>query len=137
MRWWKQISVTDAQQETAGSLMPFRFTKENCPENFVTWFRENFFGDLKWRDTSWREYQLEEASINISVNIMGENLGQREMRVTHASRRNQNHNAPTTYLDFDHITREYLQENDMTDKYIVFNKDSNGYFSLTIQKDAP
>lgn len=117
--------------------MPVRFTSENCPGNFVTWFRNEFFKELKWRDTTWRQYQLEEADATISVNIRGEDLGQRTMRLTHAERRHKHNSAPTTYLDFDAVTKEYLHDNDMTGKYIIFLKELDGNFKLIIQDNAP
>jgi hypothetical protein len=75
MSWFKKLSQSDAQQKTEGGLMPFRFTSENCPGDFVTWFREEYFGELEWKEKTWRSYQLEEADINIFVNILGEDLG--------------------------------------------------------------
>ncbi|MDR1839285.1 MAG: hypothetical protein LBQ93_06875 [Treponema sp.] len=138
MQWSKKLSRTDAQQETRGGLMPFRFTHENCPGNFVTWFREDFFDELDWKDTTWRDYQQEEADIAISVNIQGEDLGQRTMKLTHAERRNKNNNAPATHLNFDEVTREYLQDNDMTGKEIKISKDDlTGGFELVIQDSEP
>jgi hypothetical protein len=137
MLWWKKLSQSDARQQTEGGLMPFRFTSENCPGNFVKWFREEFFNELEWNDTIQKNSRLEEADISISVNIMGEDLGQRTMKVTHAEHRHANHNAPTTHMNFDSETAEYLQNHNMTDKYIIFSKDLAGNFNLAIQEDAP
>jgi hypothetical protein len=69
MQWWKQLSLSDARQETGGGFMPFRFTSENCPGNFVTWFREVFFSDLEWGYTIQRGRRIEEAQIGIFVII--------------------------------------------------------------------
>jgi hypothetical protein len=135
--WWKKLSRSDARQETGGSLMPFRFTKENCPGDFTTWFREVFFKELKWNNTTRRDSRFEEADVIISVIIMGRNLGQRLMRLTHAECRHGNHSAPATHLDFDLETKEYLRSNNMTDKYIIFSKDLAGGFQLVIQDNAP
>jgi hypothetical protein len=137
MLWWKRLSQSDARQETEGGLMPFRFTRENCPGNFVTWFREEFFKELNWRETIRSDYQIEEADVVISVNIGGEDLGQRVMRLTHAERRHKNNRAPATHLDFDAVTKEYLHNNDMTSKHIIFSKELNGGFKLVIQENAP
>ena len=137
MQWWKILSQSDARQETQGSLMPFRFTSENCPGNFITWFREVFFSELDWRDTVWRNYQFEEADLTVDVNIMGEYLGQRTMRLTHAERRYKNNGAPTTHLDYDTLTKEYLHDNDMSGKYIVFSKGLTGDFKFIIQDIKP
>jgi hypothetical protein len=135
--WWKKLSQSDARQETRGGLMPFRFTGENCPGDFRTWFRKEFFQELDWRDTTWRDYEREEADIIMSVNIMGNDLGQRTMKLTHDERRQKNHSAPTTHLGFDQETREYLQNHNMTGKRIIFSKDSAGGFELAIQDDTP
>jgi hypothetical protein len=59
------------------------------------------------------------------------------MKLTHALRRNNNNNAPTTHLNFDEITREYLQDNDTTNKYIFFYKGLAGDFHLVIQDTKP
>jgi hypothetical protein len=134
--WYKKLSRSDAQRETGGSLMPFRFTSENCPGDFKTWFREIFFGELAWGKIPRGNSSFEEAPITISVNIMGRNFGPRVMRLTHAGYRPENHNAPATHLDFDQETKEYLRGNDMTGKYIIFSKDLTG-FQLVIQDTAP
>ena len=135
MRWYKKLSRSDAQQKTKGNPMPFRFTYENCPGNFVTWFREEFFNNLDWKDTPQQE---EEAYITISVTIQGEDLGQRVMRLTHAEQRRINHNAPATHLSFDEVTRRYLQDNNMTGRWIIFSKDDlTGSFKLVIQDVKP
>jgi hypothetical protein len=134
--WWKRLSRSDAQQETGGSLMPFRFTRENCPGDFRTWFREIFFKELAWGKTTRGNSSFEEADIIISVIITGLNFGPRHMRLTHAEYRPENHNAPATHLDFDSETKEYLRGNDMTGKYIIFSKDLTG-FQLVIQDNAP
>ena len=137
MQWSKKMSKSDAQQETKGSLMPFRFTQENCPGNFLTWFREEFFHELEWKDNTNRKQQSEEADITLSVCIQGENLGQRKMKLTHAESRIKNHCAPSTHLSFDKVTKKYLQENDMTGKQIVFSKDLAGCFNLEIEDAEP
>ena len=79
MQWSKKLSQSDAQQKTEGSLMPFRFTNEDCPGDFVTWFRDEFFSNLEWKDKTWGKYQSEEAVVPIHVCIQGEDLGQRDM----------------------------------------------------------
>jgi hypothetical protein len=137
MQWWKRLSQSDARQETTGGLMPFRFTKENCPGDFTTWFREDFFGELDWENTAWRDHEREEAAITISVNIMGDDLGQKVMTLTHAEYRHENHNAPATHLDFDPETKKNLQVHNTVGKYIVFSKDLTGNFKLVIQDEAP
>jgi hypothetical protein len=137
MLWWKRLSQSDARQETEGGLMPFRFTSENCPGDFVTWFREVFFRELEWHTTTRGENLFEEADINISVSIMGRDLGQKVMRLTHATRRHQNNSAPSTHLDFDPMTKEYLHNNDMTGKCIIFSKGLTSNFNLAIQDDVP
>ena len=137
MQWWKKLSLSDARQKTGGGLMPFRFTSENCPGNFVTWFKDVFFGELEWGGAIQMGRQIEEAHIGISVNIDGEDLGQRIMRVTHDEQRNKNNGAPTTHLNFDEATNEYLRSNDMTGKYIVFSKGLAGDFHLIIQDEPP
>ena len=138
MEWSKKLSKSDAQQETRGGLMPFRFTQENCPGDQTTWFREVLFNDADWKDKTWGKYQLEEADIKMSVSIQGEDLGQRDMILTHAERRSKNHNAPATHLNFDEVTKEYLQDNDMTGKEITISKDAlTGGFELVIQDSEP
>lgn len=137
MQWWKRLSLSDARQETEGGFMPFRFTGENCAGNYETWFRDEFFKELKWQYKTERGYKLEEACVTMSVNIMGKDFGQRYMKLTHAEYRYRNNHAPTTHMDFDKELKEYLHDNDMTGKYIVFSKELTGSFNLIIQNDAP
>jgi len=137
MKWSKKMSPSDAQQETKGSLMPFRFTQENCPGDLNTWFRDKFFNGLEWKDKTRRNTQIEEADIKISVRIQGKDLGQRDMRLTHTESRKKNHNAPSTHLIFDKVTRKYLKDNDTTGEQIVFTKDLAGLFNLDIGDNEP
>jgi len=134
MQWYKKLSKSDAQQKTKGSPMPFRFTHENCPGNFITWFREVFFYGLDWKNAP----NHEEADITMSVIIQGEDLGQRVMKLTHTEQRRINHSAPSTHLSFDEDTKRYLQDNNMTGKWIVFSRDDlTGSFKLIIQDIKP
>jgi hypothetical protein len=137
VRWWKRLSQSDARQKTEGGLMPFRFTSENCPDNFVTWFRNVFFSELEWRNTIQKGSCLQESDISMSVEIMGENLGQKVMRLTHDEDRHQNHGAPTTHLNFDSETARYLQDHNMAGRCIIFSRDLTGNFELVIQDDTP
>ena len=137
MQWWKKLSLSDARQETQGGPMPFRFTSENCPGDYITWFRYTFFQELAWNNITQGDHQIEEAHVNISVNIDGENLGLRTMRVTHDEQRQINKRAPATHMNFDEETAEYLKHHDMTGNYIIFSKDSTGGFDLIIQEDTP
>jgi len=104
--WEKELTASDAQQDTNGSKMPFlRFTKGNRTENHTTWFRNNFFGNLNWINRG----NVEEAAILVNVVIGGQNMGQREMRLDHKPARAINHSAPTTHLHYDHQTRAELE----------------------------
>lgn len=84
--WKKKLSKSDAQEKTRGGNMPFlRLTKGNLKDaDYKKWFREIFFGSLSWsKERNRKGEQKEIAEVEISVNIMNEDLGRQKMIVEH------------------------------------------------------
>jgi hypothetical protein len=134
MQWHKILTDSDAQQDTLGAKMPFlRFTKENIFDDHRTWFREVFFANLRWipnKDKDGRDY--EEASINVHVIILKNDIGVRQMHLDHKPHRANNHGAPTTHLHYDEKTRRALEKQSLTGHQIIVEKNLQGTFSLSV-----
>lgn len=125
LTWQKDLSMSDAQQDTQGARMRFlRLTKADLSDDHRTWFREVFFGALEWARIGGEE----EAHVILDVTICGQHLGKRTMRLDHAPRRSQNHAAPPTHLHFDHVTRAALESQDLSGHPIRLRKDGKDYF---------
>lgn len=84
LQWSKNLSLTDAQQETKGRLVPYlRFTKSNHHEDTQKWFREVFFKEAAWKKGYFGKHAVEEASVKFRVSIQGKYRGERIMKLTH------------------------------------------------------
>jgi hypothetical protein len=133
IKWRKTLSKSDAQQETHGAKMPFlRFTKGSITGNHTTWFRDEFFADAIWATVTKHGHQVEETKIKIHVNLDGDDLGDRTMRIDHDPSRTGNHNAPTTHLHYDSKTRLALESVDLSGHTVVVERDDDGKYHLTV-----
>lgn len=131
--WSKKLTKSDAQQDTMGAKMPFlRFTKQKIPYNHKTWFRNEFFGKLTWKQSVSRFGKpIEEVKVPFHVVILGKDLGTREMLVDHAPSRAENHSAPTTHLHYDNVTRQALESQNL-DGHSIVVECADGIYSLTV-----
>ncbi len=132
--WSKQLTDSDAQQDTEGSKMPFlRFTQGSITEDYKTWFRSVFFANIAWSPaTSRNGHRIEKAQINIHVVILGQDKGIRTMSIDHDPARAANHSAPTTHLHYDNVTRRELESQNLSARSVVV-KNENGVYSLVVQ----
>lgn len=132
--WDKELTDSDAQQVTRGARMTFlRFTKGDHPIDHTTWFRDVFFADAEWQDsTSNLGHPTEKAKVNIHVVILGQDLGTCLMYIDHDPLRAENHNAPTTHLHYDDATRRALESQNLTGHTITVEC-ADGAYSLTVE----
>ena len=138
MLWWKKLSKTDAQQATSGRIVPYlRLTKSKSPYDTQSWFRNSLFVDLTWKAGFFGKHPVEEAKVDIFVEVDGKSLGSQSMLLTHDGNRQYNNNTPNTWIHFNHTTQSYLASNNQTGRIAVVTKDTAGKFHFTIQSEIP
>ena len=75
--WWKNLSTTDAQQQTTGGLVPYlRLTSSSLATgNFQTWFRQSFFSCCSWHPGYFNNKPVEEAYVDPAASINSNHVG--------------------------------------------------------------
>jgi hypothetical protein len=133
--WWKNLSTTDAQQQTTGGLVPYlRLTSSSLATgNFQTWFRQTFFNCCSWHPGYFNNKPVEEAYVDFQVIIQGQSIGNITFTVTHDSSRQYNNNAPNTWLHWPPQMAAILQGTNYAGCRIVLSRNSANAFSLEIQ----
>lgn len=138
MSWWKKLSTTDAQQATSGRIVPYlRLTKSKSPYDTQSWFRNTLFSDLTWQAGFFGKHPVEEAKVDILVEVDGQQLGERTMLLTHDDGRQYNNNTPNTWVHFDSATQNYLASNNQTGQIAIIFKDTKGGFHFVVQSEIP
>lgn len=135
LTWQKNLSKTDAQQETTGGLVPYlRLTSGSLTsEDFQSWFRQELFSNAAWGAGEFNKKPVEEAHIPFRVTVHGLNLGPILFKVTHDDTRQNSHNAPNTWLHWPDSMASLLQNNDFSGRPVVLTRDDSGAFALEIQ----
>ena len=128
--WSKKMSVSDAQQPTRGSKMPFRFTRGDQGRD-TSWFRDVLFADIDWVSSpDWKEF----AVVTLDVTVLGKHLGKRKMRLDNNRGRSTNNSAPHTHLSWDDELRRYLEKEDTTGCTVTVERTDSDEFVLTISQ---
>lgn len=133
--WSKNLSTTDAQQQTTGGIVPYlRLTSGNLVSgNFQTWFRQTFFNGCTWQHGSFNNKPVEEAQVFFDVTIKGQKIGSIPFMVTHDISRENNHNAPNTWLHWPNQMAIILQGTNYAGRPIVLSRSATNAFTLEIQ----
>ena len=134
LTWSKTLSTTDAQQPTAGGIVPYlRLTSSGLTTgNFQTWFRQTFFSCCSWGLGSFNNKPVEETYVPFDVVIQGNAIGTIQFLVTHDTSRQYNHNAPNTWLHWHPQFSSLLQANNYAGCDITLTRNSNNSFCLDI-----
>ncbi len=133
--WTKKMSLTDAQKETSGGIVPYlRLTKSSLKEeDFQTWFRTKFFKNLTWVNQPFgREVNVEQSKVIFAVTFSGTIIGDIPFKVTHGSDRWEKHNTPNTWIHWPPKMQELLELNDMSGESIVLERTSDGLFYMAL-----
>lgn len=135
LTWQKNLSTTDAQQPTSGSLVPYlRLTSGSLTTGgFQTWFRQTFFDNVPWKAGHFNKKPVEEAHVPFDVTIAGVSLGPVLFTVTHDDTRQDSHNAPNTWLHWPDKVASILENNNYSARPVILTRDDTGAFSLEIQ----
>lgn len=133
--WGKNLSTTDAQQQTTGGIVPYlRLTSGNLANgNFQTWFRQTFFNGCAWQAGSFNNKPVEEAQVFFDVTIQGQQLGSIPFIVTHDNSRQYNNNAPNTWLHWPNQMAAILQSTSYAGRPILLSRRNTNVFTLEIQ----
>lgn len=133
--WSKKLSTTDAQQQTTGGIVPYlRLTSGNLPRgSFQTWFRNVFFGNCSWSPSYFNNKPVQEAKVIFTVSIKGSSKGNIAFIVTHDDTRQDNHNAPNTWLHWPNQMATYLQATNLAGHRITLSRDNANAFNLDIR----
>jgi len=134
LTWSKNLSQTDAQQPTTGGLVQYlRLVSGSLSsEDFQTWFRDTFFSGAAWTAGNFHNKPVEEAYIPFQVTVGGMKLGVQTMKVTHDDTRQNNNNAPNTWIHWNDQMESLLQLNDLSGKTITLTRQDDGTFNLDI-----
>jgi hypothetical protein len=133
LTWWKKLSVTDAQRPTSGRLVPYlRFTKAQNPQNTQTWFRNVFFAGANWVNGHFGRHPVEQTDIDFHVSILGQDMGVRSMMVTHDDTRQDNNNAPNTWLHYDDDTLADFHAQNLAHRVVRVSRSDEGVYSFAI-----
>ena len=133
--WSKVLTKSDAQEETSGAKMPFlRFTKEKNSFDHTTWFRDVFFKKAPWEHSDSERLNKEEAKIPVYVVILGNEKGERWMKLDHVPSRAKNNGAPTTHLHYDDDTKRELEMLELSG-HTVEMTEAEGRYRLEIKSD--
>lgn len=132
--WWKKLSTTDAQQQTTGGIVPYlRLTSGNLARgHFQTWFRQTFFNVCSWKPGYFNNKAVEEAQVSFVVTIQGQAIGSIIFTVTHDISRQNNNNAPNTWLHWPNKMAAILQGNNYSGRRITLSRDNENVFLLEI-----
>jgi hypothetical protein len=135
LTWQKNLSVTDAQQPTSGSIVPYlRLTSGSLATgDFQTWFRQQFFSNVAWQAGQLNQKAVEAAYVPFTVTVQGIALGTVLFQVSHDDTREQSNNAPNTWLHWPDSVRTILTNNNFAGRPVVLTRDNAGLFSLEIQ----
>lgn len=135
LTWTKNLSQTDAQQETTGGLVPYlRLTKSSLTdEDFQTWFRSEFFAGAAWVPSYFGKEAVESATIPFQVSVNGINLGAQIFEITHGENRQTKHSTPNTWLHWNAQLAAMLQLNDFTGWPVTLTRETSGVYRLDIQ----
>jgi len=137
LRWFKQLPKADAQQNAGNQTGNLRLTQAGHDIDWLSFFREDFFGDADWRvDRDHAGNPKEVAFVEFDVVFHDEPLGQQVLRVAHAPHRESGQHNHATALHWDDLNAR-LRQSDYTGSWVVLERLQGGSFRLRIQPDEP
>ena len=136
-RWSKTLTKSDARVKTGGRKFGFlRLARAGHRINHLTWFRQEFFVE-EWETTVERNGGVvEETIVRFGVEVLGEGIGDLDLRVTHAEWRGEKDGAATTRLHWGSDLTDLLDKADLSESWVVLERRDREY-TLRIQEDAP
>lgn len=139
LRWAKMLKGSDAQQVPAGTnpTGKLRLGQAGFPIEQETYFRETFFGDLAWVQSERRGVAYEEVHVPFRVSRHGGPWVPMTLRVDHAPHRVAEQNNVPTVLSWGSELGSWLREHSQVGNWVVFEKDVNGDYWLSVRAAKP
>lgn len=138
-RWFKRLDKSGAQQPPSARTNVtgvLRLTKSAFPIDWRTYFRQQFFGAVKWQRTRVSGLPADEALVPFEVTIDGRYLGTHALNVSHAPHREAGQANVPTVLHWDDLMPE-LRSHNYAGYWVVLARTDDGRYQLSIQKEQP
>lgn len=132
-RWYKQLSRADAQHLASGNHTEhMTLVQAGHDIDQRTYFRDHFFGDMRWRQVPKRgRGTKEEAQANFEVIVSGARLGVFRLAIDHIPSLESGQGNRATVLRWQEL-KEHLRTIDHTGEYATLERDSLGGCRLII-----
>lgn len=142
---WKKINIprSIAQQVLEGTairgvigLGDAGFKVKGVTINRNTYFRHTVFGKLKWTIKERKNNSpLEETHCKFNIIILGKNLGEHELRISHDPEREANQNNILTDIHWGKTLNAYLRQNSIVGKTLFLYSPAKGssVFSIVVE----
>lgn len=133
-RWSKELDHTAAQQPKGATTNPtgnLRLSREAAPINHLTYFREEFFGELPWTPREGHDTE-QEAIAEFSVWVDGHDIGPVELRVSHDPDRVSGQGNVPTVIHWGPDLGKVLKGTNYIGQYVTLEKKASGGFNLVI-----
>jgi hypothetical protein len=134
--WSKQLGHADAQQPVSSGTNPIgnlRLTRSGYDIEHRTWFREVLFGPAPWIDTHDSQGNpIQEAMVHFRVIIGGVDLGQLELRVSHAPHREAGQGNVPTVLHWGPQLNALLRATDYSGHIVRIERLDDGTYRLEV-----
>lgn len=101
-----------------------------------TYFRNTVFGNLKWTSKERRNNSpIEETQCKFDINILGKNLGEHKLRISHDPERASNQNNILTDIHWGKTLNAYLKVNSVVGKtlYLYYPIEGSSTYSINIE----
>jgi len=136
--WTKKLSASDAQRKRTGNQRgSITLVQARHKIDAQTYFRRDFFGCAEWvHETTRTGEARESAVIPFRVTFLSEDLGSLPITISYAPNREANQTNYTSLLHLGPLSRRFA-ERDMTGKWLRFDRQADGTYTLSIQDSEP
>lgn len=133
VEWRKALSRSDAQRKPKGNQRgSITLVAAGYPINAQTYFRHDFFSGAKWiADTTSTGESREVSEVTFATSVLGEDLGDQTLPLSHAPNREASQANYTTLLHIGPLGSLFGGQ-DMTGRELRLERRADGSFALWI-----
>jgi hypothetical protein len=133
IEWSKALTTSDAQRKPTGNQRgSITLVRGNYDIDAATWFREVLFASLLWNtDTTSTGKLRETATALMHTVILGNDLGDLEIPLSHAPNRESHQKNYVSLLHLGPLSSHFTQH-DYSGRTLTLRRDATGGFALTI-----
>jgi hypothetical protein len=133
VEWRKSLSRSDAQRKPKGNQRgSITLVAAGYPINAQTYFRHDFFSGVAWvADTTSTGEGRETAEVALAASVLGQDLGELHLPVSHAPNREASQANYTTLLHIGPLGPHFAAH-DMTGRELRLERRADGSFALSI-----